>query len=239
MTLIHPVIKILSLIILTMYSTLGGWSNVCLSIVIILPFYIVHPELFSAAVKMTLKLKWLFFSIFLVYYLLSPEISHLLIALLRISVLITIIFSVNLYLKTSTIEQILASLLWIFSPLKIFKINVERLSLRAVLTIEYIEILTQRIEKYKKKLSIGHNHTDKNGLKSLYLQSKERFLQVTKHFSRVLQDILMEISPENIKMQATKEYIIDCMDAPNGVQLLIPPILCLLYIYNPFSMVNF
>ena len=149
----HPVIKIVSLVILSIFSTQGGWNNLFLSIIILSPFYFFRTEIFSSALQMLVRLKWLFFSILLIYYLLSPEISHLLSAVLRILVLITLIFSVNLYLKTSTIEQILESLLWIFSPLKYFQINIDRLALRAVLSLEYIEILSLRLEKYQNNLA--------------------------------------------------------------------------------------
>lgn len=239
MTHIHPVIKIVSLIILSIFSTQGGWNNLYLTLAIILPFYFFRMELFTSAIRMTFKLKWLFLSILLVYYFFSPQINHLSLALLRIFVLITIIFSVNLYLKSSTIEQILESLLWLFSPLKILNINVERISLRAVLTIEYIDVLTNKIEQHKNKISISNNWRDIKVWNSFLIQRKENLLQIIKHLGEVLKEILIETSPENIVVQAGKEYTINCLDVPSGLQLLIPIVLCLLYIYNPFLLVNF
>lgn len=238
MTHIHPVIKIVSLIILSIFSTQGGWNNLYLTIAIILPFYFFRMELFSSAIRMTFKLKWLFLSILLVFYFFSPQINHLTLALLRIFVLISIIFSVNLYLKSSTIEQILESLLWLFSPLKILNVNVERLSLRAVLTIEYIDILTNKIEQHKNNISISNNWRDIKVWNSFLIQRKENFLQMIKHLGKVLKEILIETSPETIVVQAGKEYTINCLDVPSGLQLLIPIVLCLLYIYNPFLLVN-
>lgn len=232
----HPVIKISSLIILSIFSTQGGWSSVFLTFAIILPFYLWRIELLSSALQMILRLKWLFFSILLIYYLLSPELNHLLSGLLRISVLISIIFSVNLYLKTTTIEQILASLLWMFSPLKYIKINIERMSLRAVLTIEYIEILTQKLKKYQQGLS---DHTiETKCFKQYILYRKERFFYLIKHSGIIIQDILLEASPEKIKNEPNKEYTIECIEAPKVLQSLIPALLCLLYIYNPLSTFN-
>ncbi|MBE9526336.1 MAG: hypothetical protein IME94_05110 [Proteobacteria bacterium] len=232
-------IKIVSLIILSIFSTQGGWNNLYLTLAIILPFYFFRMELFTSAIRMTFKLKWLFLSILLVYYFFSPQINHLSLALLRIFVLITIIFSVNLYLKSSTIEQILESLLWLFSPLKILNINVERISLRAVLTIEYIDVLTNKIEQHKNKISISNNWRDIKVWNSFLIQRKENLLQIIKHLGEVLKEILIETSPENIVVQAGKEYTINCLDVPSGLQLLIPIVLCLLYIYNPFLLVNF
>ncbi|MCU7834809.1 MAG: energy-coupling factor transporter transmembrane protein EcfT [gamma proteobacterium symbiont of Taylorina sp.] len=237
----HPVIKMVSLIILSIFSTQGGWANLFLTISIILPFYYKYPELWSSALKMVLRLKWLFFSILLIYFLLTPEISHLLLALFRILVLISIIFSVNLFLKTSTIEQILASLLWIFHPLNLVKLNVERLSLRAVLTLEYVEVLSQTLEKYnynKRERPLDKkDHNDKNTIKHFLIQQKDRFFYLIEHWTIIFQDVFSEVLSS--QRESNKQYTIECLDAPYGFQLLIPVVLCLIYLFNPLSMMNF
>ncbi|MCK5664527.1 MAG: hypothetical protein KAI17_13640 [Thiotrichaceae bacterium] len=230
----HPVIKMVSLVILSIFSTQGGWDNLFLTIIIIAPFYFFRIEIFYPALQMLFRLKWLFLSIILIYYLLSPETAHLLSALLRISVLITIIFSVNLYLKTSTIEQILESLLWIFYPLKYMQIDVVRLALRAILTLEYIEVLTLRLEQYQHKLVLKNTAENKPGLASFLRQRKERLFNLIKHSGIIFQDILQEISTT----KTYKEYSIDCIEAPDVQQLMIPVLLCVLYIFNPISMMN-
>ncbi len=238
MTHIHPVIKIVSLIILSIFSTQGGWNNLYLTIAIILPFYFFRMELFTSALRMTFKLKWLFLSILLVYFFFSHQANHLSSALLRIFVLISIIFSVNLFLNTSTIEQILESLLWLFIPLKLLNINIERLSLRAVLTIEYIDTLTNKIEQHKNNISISTNRRGIKGWNSFLIQRKEKLFQMSKHMVEVLQDILIKTSSKTITDQPAKEYTINCLDVPSGLQLLIPIVLCMLYVYNPFLLVN-
>lgn len=231
----HPVIKIVSLIILSIFSTQGGWSNLFLTISIILPFYALHPDLFPSALQMTLKLKWLFLSILLIYFLFTPEVSYFLSGLFRVLVLISIVFSVNLFLKTSTIEQILESLLWIFYPLGYFNINVKRLSLRAVLTLEYIVILEQRLKKYQQNSRQEKQKKEyKKGLKSFFLFRKERLFQLIEDFAIIFHESLSKVEKES-----NKQYTIDCIEPPGVIQLLIPVLLCLLYIFNPLSTMNF
>jgi len=251
----HPVIKIVSLLILSVLSTQGGWDSVLLTITIIIPFYFKYPELWVPALKMTFRLKWLFLSIIFIYFISIPEMSYLLLGVFRVLVLISIIFSVNLFLKTSTIEQILAALLWIFHPLNYININVERLSLRAVLTLEYVEILSQYLEKYKYNKAMRKMDRQKdmaeltgapaststklmpcgcNMLMSFLRQRKKSFIGFIENLTVIFQDVFNEVL--SVKGSANKQYTINCLDTPRGFQLLIPPALCLLYIYNPLTL---
>lgn len=260
----HPVVKIVSLLILTIFSTQGEWKTLIVTISVILPFYLIHSELWPSALKMVVRLKWLFFSILLIYFFFTPDvfqevsqdlinkdhaggfltffsispaieniIKQILPGLFRISVLILIVFSVNLFLKTSTIEQILAALLWLFHPLKSLNINIERLSLRAVLSLEYIEVLTLRLAGYKikkkeDKLSCN-NISFMDCIKLFIKQRKEIFFHLIKYSGIIFHEILNET-----QLVSEKKYTIDCLETPPPQQMLIPIILCLFYLFNPF-----
>lgn len=258
----HPVVKIVSLLILTIFSTQGEWQTLIVTISVILPFYLIHTELWPPALKMIVRLKWLFFSILMIYFFFTPDvfqevsndlinrdhslnyfsispaiqdtIKQILPGLFRISVLILIVFSVNLFLKTSTIEQILAALLWLFHPLKSLNINIERLSLRAVLTLEYIEVLTLRLAGYKinkkeNKLSCN-NISFMDCIKLFIKQRKEIFFHLIKYSAIIFHEILNET-----QLVSEKKYTIDCLETPPLQQILIPIMLCLFYIFNPFN----
>ena len=261
----HPVVKITSLLILTIFSTQGEWGTLLVTISVILPFYIIHTKLWPPALQMIVRLKWLFFSILLIYFLFTPDvvfqesskelinrypaeeflnyfyispeiqslINRILPALFRISVLILIVLSVNLFLKTSPIEQILAALLWLFHPLKALNINIERLSLRAVLTLEYIEVLTLRLAEYKiikkeNKLSCN-NISFIECIKLFIKQRKEMLFHLIKYSGIIFHEILNET-----QLVSEKKYTIICLETPPFLQILIPIILCLFYIFNPF-----
>ncbi len=151
----HPAIKILSLIIVSIFLTQGSWLNLIISGALLLPFYLYQSSLWHSALKMLFKLKWFFISILLIYYFYTPDIQQsdqlsyqfydpsvindflekMNPGFFRISVLICILFSVNLLIRTTSKEDILSALVWLFSPLKYLNINFDRFLLRSVLTL--------------------------------------------------------------------------------------------------------
>ena len=250
----HPAVKIVSLVILSMFSTQGEWYTLLLTGVIILPFYIVQPYLWQSAFRMLFRLKWLFFSILLIYFFFSPTLpiehplapdsgylvqlqklsaymNQMLPGIFRITVLILIIFSVNLFLKTTTKEQILAALLWLFYPLKFLNINIERILLRAVLTLEYIEVLTLRLAEYKLIKSDNPNNiplagqTFKQKLIHTFIQKRLAFFHLVEHSGTIVHEILDEAEKTSGKI-----VTVVCLDPPLASQFMIPVILCLLFI---------
>lgn len=218
----HPVIKIISLIILSVYSTQGGWSTLFLTGAIVLPFYVYQPGLWKPASSMVWRLKWLFLSILLIYVFFTPKVSAsltpfspyvylLLPGLFRILVLINLILAVNLLIKTTTKEEILTSLLWIFSPLRLIHINLERFLLRAVLTIEYIELLNQKLSAMKART--------KSQVQSAHFFKRKRsaFFQLVGSANLVLHDLFAEVSKST-----EKEYLIAIIEQPGLRQWSIP-----------------
>ncbi len=200
-----------------------------------LPFYLQNKLLWQPAITMLLRLKLFFVSILLVYVFFSPipiaaMLSARLLAeslvpgLFRISVLILIIFAVNLYLKSTSKEQILSSLSWLFYPLNYLKININRLALRAVMTLEYIEYLNQKLAEYQQQKKQRDTSSDSPFSFRQYYQSKKRaFFHLTRQSGIILHEILTEA--ENT---SGKEYTIDYLPAPGLTQFFIPIGLCLL-----------
>ena len=240
----HPAVRIISLVIVSIFLTQGGWFTLLITGAILLPFYIVHRDLWLSAIKMLFRLKWFFISILLIYYFYTPDVTQstqttisqisgrIIPGLFRIAVLIIILFSVNLLIKTTSKEQILSALLWLFSPLNYFSVKTERISLRAVLTLEYIESLSLRLTKYKEKQSF-EVYTASGSDSSLYLKTqiinfflkkKWAFLHLIKHSVIILHEIL-----EEAENTSGKSYTIDYLESPKAIQFIFPLILCMVF----------
>ncbi len=221
----HPVIKIVNLVVVSIFLTQGGWATLLLTAALLLPFYLKNNKLWSPAVKMLYRLKWFFVSILFIYYYYTPFIQDTEIPILlqylqqltpglfRISVLIFILFSVNLFIQTTTKEDILSALLFISSPLKLFNVKTERISLRAVLTLEYIEILSERLRKYKIP---QQSHDNK--------KKKFVFFQLIQYSGIILREIL-----EEADTTSGQAYTIESQPAPELFQYLFPLLLCLFF----------
>ena len=205
-----------------------------------LPFYFINVNLWQHALTMLLRLKWFFLSILVVYLFLSPaefdpfSINYLSVSLLpalfRISVLVLILLAVNIFIKTTSKEEILSSLVWLFFPLKRLNINVDRFALRAVLTLEYIDVLNYRMSQYKKeKLNNTDNNKDDNKILSnysifaRYQQKKRMFFHLIRHSGIILREILLEADTSSGKI-----YHIDTMQSPLFLHLFIPAAIALL-----------
>ncbi len=230
----HPVIKIVNLVIVSIFLTQGSGFTLLLTGALLLPFYIRQLDLWHPAVKMLFRLKWFFISILLIYYLYTPDAAlttqttirqiseRALPGLFRIAVLVFILFSVNLFIRTTSKEEILSALLWLFSPLKLLAINTQQIALRAVLTLEYIEVLSRQLIRYKEKKNL-QNHKESN----FFRQKKIAFLQLIEHSGIILYDIL-----EQAESTSGQSYTIDCLEPPDFIQFLFPLMLCLLFSFS-------
>lgn len=233
----HPAIKIVSLIIVTIFITQGGWFTLFLTVILLLPFYILNVNLWTSAIKMLFRLKWFFLSILIIYYYYSPELQsspslfnilneRFVPGFFRISVLVIILFSVNLFIKMTPKEDILSALLWLFSPLQLFHINVERISLRAVLTLEYIDELSARLSAYQQKKAFNAVSNSQYSFINFFEQKKKSLFHLVEHSGIILHKILDEADNT-----AGKSYTVNCLEAPAAKQYLLPIVLCLsLYI---------
>ncbi len=184
---------------------------------------------------MLYRLKWFFISILLIYYFYTPTVQQADLSILvqfseqltpglfRILVLIFILFSVNLFIRTTPKEEILSALLWISSPLNFFNFQTERISLRAVLTLEYIEILSKRLTQYK----IDYKSFDKSDIgtdNSLIQRKKFAFLHLIKYSGIILREIL-----EEAEATSGQAYTIEYLEPPEFVQYFFPIVLCVFF----------
>lgn len=234
----HPGIKIVNLILFSIFLTQGNWLTLLIMGALLLPFYLSIKNIWQSALQMLVRLKWLFLSILLIYYFYTPNLSHsssfvftaelerLMPGLFRISILLTILFSVNLFLKSTTKEEILAALMWLFFPLAKININIERISLRAILTIEYIEQLSERLKSYKEQQRMI---LDKDDMDSFLLKKKKAFLHLIKHSGIILQETLKEAESTSGKL-----YSIELLSPPALIQFLFPLVIGLLFYLSLF-----
>jgi len=232
----HPAIKIVNLIVISIFLTQGSWFSILLAGALLLPFYIIRPDLWRPAIKMLFRLKWFFISILLIYYYYTPDIQQsaqtiisqiserILPGSFRITVLIFILLTVNLFIRTTSKEEILSALLWLFLPLKFFNINIERIALRAILTLEYIEILSGRLAQYKDNRTLD-TLVNASVPDSFYAKKKGVLLHLVKSSGIILREIL-----EEADTTSGKSYSIDCLKSPAIIQYLLPVLLCLLFL---------
>jgi energy-coupling factor transport system permease protein len=147
----HAVIKIVSFLVLGSAVALGDERLLLTGALLILPLYLFgSKECLMSALCMLKRLRWLFLSIFVVYWFFTP--GRLLIPDLlwgptyeglwqgghRIGVLMVLVAAVNLLIGDTVREDFLPAVLWCLRPLTWLGLPHERLGVRITLTLEAV-----------------------------------------------------------------------------------------------------
>jgi len=219
----HPLVKIICIIVISIFVGISNWSGILLTAAIILPIYFRHSNYYASAWRMVKRLKWFYFSIFFVYLFFTPKTSlnnstfgyleGIDVGIYRVSVLILIVLSVNLLIRTSTKEDLLSGLYLIFSPFVLIGLNPQTFLARAYLTLDYIQILNSQLGEQKDFFS-------------------KRF-SLPKLVSRLAEFVSTWI--EKAQQKHTQPLSIKLLEYPKIWEWAIPIGLSLLYIYLPIQ----
>lgn len=151
----HPFVKMLMFLLILIAAGIAD-SQLLIAILLIL---------FIAAVKMQFKVfwttlrraRWFFFSIFLIYAFgtpgelvphfpvsVAPSFEGLHLALLQISRLLIALAALNILLVTTKKDELMLALYILLQPLKYVGLDVERFSVRLLLTLNYVDEVAVR-----------------------------------------------------------------------------------------------
>lgn len=151
----HPLVKVLMfLFILLATSSINASA---LMIVLLIICLIASCVAFKVFMLTLVRMRWLFFSIFLIYSFgtpgeliphfsagLAPTFEGVRLALLQISRLIVALAALVILLSTTTKETLMLGLYMLLFPLKYIGLNVEKFSVRLLLTMHYVEEIAVR-----------------------------------------------------------------------------------------------
>ena len=149
---IHPVISLVSFVVLTAFVVLGGLANILIGALLLGFLYIkLDHQAWPAAWRLLRRMRWLFLSIAVIYLWLTPGVPLIPVPVafapwlptvdglwqggLRIAALVVIVSAASLLLHVTPREQILAALCWLLMPLGAVGIPHERFAVRAALTL--------------------------------------------------------------------------------------------------------
>lgn len=225
----HPLAKIVTVLIVSIFVGISGWGSVFITALLLIPLYIYFPHFFGSAWRMIRRLKWFYLSILLVYLLFNPQsaptpdaswfdLSRLDAGGFRVSVLIMIVLSVNLLIRTSDQKDLLSGLYLLIKPFKWLGFSPKKFILRAYLSLNYIQTLDRRLK------------TEKGFFK--------RDRSIKKMVPRLADFISDWI--DQARLQTTGQSIqINLLKYPKLKEWIIPILLILVYIYLPSQLERF
>jgi energy-coupling factor transporter transmembrane protein EcfT len=164
----HPVIRIVTFLVFTLFVAFGGYPQLIFSIAALGAFYgLVHANFpWRTSWVMVKRMRWLFLSMLVVYFwftpgrevfpdleTFSPSWQGIQIGCLKIGSLVVIVTAVNIIIKSTPTELITGGLLWLLAPLRYFGLPYERLALRVVLTFNMISEIQYEFDLLKRAKS--------------------------------------------------------------------------------------
>ncbi len=164
-----------------------------------------HWDFFQSALRMLLRMKWLFLSIIILYSFLLPDnssdihfIDRMLPVAYRILILFSIIFSVNLLIRSTTKNQIISAIYLLIKPLSRLGVHIESFLIRTYLTMDFVDKLNQKLKHQKQ-------------------QSKKLLAFILSWFEQSVDEEINDI-------------VIEKLSYPSFFQWTIPVLLCFCYI---------
>lgn len=145
----HPVIRLIGLMVLGAGLTLGGVKEIAVLALLVAALYLVSRTSPLGAWPLLRRARWLFLSLLVLYFWFSPgrallpyygmpTVEGIEEGALRIAALILLTFAVHLLLQTTARAQLVAALCWLAKPFNIFSGAGDRFAVRAVLTLETV-----------------------------------------------------------------------------------------------------
>jgi hypothetical protein len=148
----HPVIRVISLIVLGSAMALSQGRAVLFAASLVLALYVATSTTHLApALKMLRRMRWLFISIVGFYFWFTPgeplwgsasnwlpSVEGLQLGSARIAALVTLVLAVNLLLQTTPRDAMVNAVLWLTQPLRWIGFAHERLAVRLTLVFEAV-----------------------------------------------------------------------------------------------------
>lgn len=229
----HPVIRIVSFLILAGFVAFGGLYELALGFVIVLSV-VLFKRLQSIELTMRIlrRMRWLFLSILIVYLWFTPgepiipstadyipTVEGLKTGLLRVFSLVLIIFAVNYFISTIARNRLVEAIVWLLYPLNWIGIDSSQLALRIALTLELIP----RVQQIVLDLKQHHLDANKEQLRQSGVSTSLVFSRITM-VSYLLELLFERIVDEALKMPSEKIEV-GTMQSPPIVQWSVPVLL--------------
>lgn len=171
LTLMHPVIRIFSFIVLSLFLSLGDLYQLSVAVLVLGALFLLSgPSALSGAWPMLRRMRWFFLSILLIYTWLTPgqplwgldsgpswwmpSREGVLMGGHRVVALLMIVLALQWLLWATPRTQLVSALYWLATPLSVVGIPRERLVVRIALILTTIERVQIQLSLQMKQVSL-------------------------------------------------------------------------------------
>ena len=228
----HPVIRIISFLILASFVAFGGLHELALGFVIVLSVVLFKRlQSIELTVRILKRMRWLFLSILIVYLWFTPgepiipisseyipTMEGLKTGLLRVLSLVLIIFAVNYFISSIARNRLVEAIVWLLRPFNWIGFDSRQLALRIALTLELIPRVQQIVLDLKQHYLDSKDHENQLRQSEVNRPAILSRVAVVSHLMEVLFERIVD---EADKMPAEKIKV-DTMRRPQFLQWLVP-----------------
>jgi len=169
---LHPVIRLVSYVVLTAFLALGNPADLVLAGLLLGGLYITFERhAWPASWRRLRRMRWLFLSIAIIYLWLTPGEPLVAVAgtwsdwlptvdgaregMMRSAALALMVVAASLLLQATSRDQILAALRWLAAPLRRLGFPDERFAVRTALTLEAVNRVQEHVRDALAKVPAG------------------------------------------------------------------------------------
>lgn len=228
----HPVIRIVSFLILAGFVAFGGVYDIALGFLMVLSVILYRRlQSIELSTRIIKRMRWLFLSILIVYLWFTPgepllpiesdfmpTLQGLQTGLLRVLSLMLIIFAVNYFISTIARHRLVQAIIWLLYPLNWIAIDTRQLALRIALTLELIPRVQQMVLDVKQHYVDARQNIEQSKQVDV---KKSMILSRLAMISHLLEMLFERTVDEALKMPSEK-ISVDTLQNPPVWQWFVP-----------------
>ena len=231
----HPIIRVVTFFVFSLSMAFGHALHLVLAAVLLVLGYILEQKSqFTSNWLMLKRMRWLFLSIFIVYFWFtpgeplisaiqnySPSVEGIRMGFYRVCSLIFIVLAVTLLVRTIEKNELVSSILWLLKPLHFIGFPHERLAVRMALTLDYVievqDVYTSKSDSNQTKSEEGDVI---HGSETNQSQLSQRLNKLSESSTQLFEKIL-----QRAKLTESHEIIVKLEYRPPVLQWCYPAVL--------------
>jgi len=236
---IHPVIRIISFLVLAAFVAFGGLNEILTGFLLVLVIMLLKRlQSMELSLRIIKRMKWLFLSILVIYFWFTPgesiignsaaylpTIQGVHLGILRVLSLILIIFALNYFVSAIARNRLVEAIIWLLNPLSRVGFDCRALAIRIALVLELIPRVQQIVLDLKQTYKAESlDEADKDTHTKWHHSLSSRIAAI----SRMIELLFEKVVSEALNMRS-ESISISLMSAPPLLQWGLPATLVLIF----------
>jgi len=204
--MIHPVIRIVSFLVLAAFVAFGGFYQILAGFAVVLSVLLFRRlQSLELSLRIIMRMRWLFLSILVIYFWFTPGKPILSIAqhamptiqgvqmgVMRVLSLILIILALNFFVSAITRNRLVEAIIWLLNPLSRIGFDCRGLAIRIALVLELVPRVQQIVLDVRQNYDNKTSSSPDNGRLKWYQNLASRIAIISQLVERLFERVVEE-----------------------------------------------